>query len=68
MTGQEPKDQFTPLFLGDRLESWRVGIWSNVGKPAGWKNIPWTLNDGVLQASDTGTWLVSPKEYADFVL
>ena len=63
------KSGFVPLFPNDGVpEGWVVTQWDDVGKPAA-KNIAWKVQDGVLHGSEPrGTWLVSEKEYGDFVL
>ncbi len=60
--------RFAPLFPDDRLDGWRVSNWSDVAAPPGRRDARWTLTRGVLHSADTGTWLVSPEEYGDFVL
>lgn len=62
-------DGFTPLFPKDGSpEGWVVTEWNDLAKPAP-KEVMWTVKDGVLKSGDRrGTWLVSKKEYADFVL
>jgi hypothetical protein len=49
-------------------EGWKMTAWDDVAKaaPAG---AVWRVKDGVLQGSTPrGTWLVSEREYGDFVL
>lgn len=57
------------LFPQDGIpERWRVTEWSDVGKPAP-EGVHWTVQDGVLHGSEPrGTWLISEKEYGDFIL
>src|SRR2546426_9719246 len=60
---------FQPLFPNDRIpEGWTVRKWDNVKNPAD-PGVAWTITNGVLRGSEPrGTWLVSPREYTDFVL
>src|SRR4051812_47053991 len=50
-------------------KGWSVRAWDDVSKP-GPEGAKWTVDkDGVLHGSEPrGTWLVSDKEYGDFVL
>jgi hypothetical protein len=72
MCAAEPakvEEGFTLLFPKDGVpERWTVHDWADVknAPPAG---AEWKVVNGVLQGSDPrGTWLVSDKEYSDFVL
>jgi hypothetical protein len=58
-----------PLFAQDGIpQGWRVTEWSDVAKPAP-AGVHWTVKDGVLHGStERGTWLLSEKEYGDFIL
>ena len=58
-----------PLFPKDGVPAgWVVTEWSDLGKPAP-KGVVWTVKDGVLQTgTQRGTWLISEKEYGDFIL
>jgi hypothetical protein len=60
---------FTPLFPKDGAAAgWKVMTWNDVSKPAG-PGVEWKVIDGVLHGSEPrGTWLVSDREYGDFVL
>src|SRR5262245_6311028 len=62
-------DDFIPLFPADGVpKGWLVREWSDLAKPAP-AGAAWVVKDGVLQArKQRGTWLVSEKEYADFIL
>jgi Domain of Unknown Function (DUF1080) len=62
-------DGFTPLFPKDGVpEGWVVTEWNDLAKPAP-KGVVWEVKDGVLTAKkQRGTWLISEKEYTDFVL
>jgi hypothetical protein len=67
--GQAPEPAFVPLFPKDGVpEGWLVRRWDDVSKPAD-EGVQWKVVDGVLHGSEPrGTWLVSEKEYGDFVL
>jgi hypothetical protein len=60
---------FTPLFQDEGAPNgWLVRDWADVKNPppegAGWK-----VENGILRGSDPrGTWLVSEREYGDFIL
>ncbi|MDB6151023.1 MAG: hypothetical protein JWQ44_2471 [Chthoniobacter sp.] len=60
---------FVPLFPKDGPPTgWSVRRWDDVGKPAD-PGVLWQVRDGVLHGSEPrGTWLVSDREYSDFVL
>jgi hypothetical protein len=60
---------FTPLFPKDGVpEGWTVRTWNDVSKPAA-AGVAWHVTNGVLHGSEPrGTWLVSEREYGDFVL
>jgi hypothetical protein len=62
-------DGFVALFPGDGTpDKWRVTSWSDVSQPPP-SGAAWKVADGVLSGSTPrGTWLVSPREYGDFVL
>ncbi|MHC4460701.1 MAG: 3-keto-disaccharide hydrolase [Planctomycetota bacterium] len=59
---------FVPLFGGDSLEGWKVSDWSNVRTPQKVEGTPWKIEGGVLYGLNKRTWIISPKEYGDFVL
>jgi Domain of Unknown Function (DUF1080) len=63
------EEGFTPLFPTDGVpQGWVVTEWSDLAKPAP-KGVQWTVKDGSLRPGKLrGTWLVSEKEYSDFVL
>lgn len=69
--GAESKENqaFLPLFTKDGPpDGWLVRQWDDLSKPAEPESV-WTVKDGVLHGSQPrGTWLVSKKEYGDFVL
>ena len=58
-----------PLFPKDGIpEGWRVGKWNDVSQPAD-GNPVWTVTNGVLHGGEPrGSWLMSEKEYGDFIL
>jgi hypothetical protein len=60
---------FEPLFVGNGPpKGWTVREWNDLAKPAP-KEAVWTVKDGVLTSgSRRGNWLVSEKEYGDFIL
>jgi hypothetical protein len=62
-------DGLVPLFPKDGVpEGWSVREWNDLAKPVP-KGNEWTVKDGVLTAGRMrGTWLVSDREYADFIL
>jgi len=62
-------DGFTKLFSEDGVpKGWVVTEWSDLAKPAP-KGVQWTVKDGILTGGkQRGTWLISEKEYSDFIL
>lgn len=62
-------DDFTPLFADNGVpKGWIVTSWNDLSKPPE-QEVEWTVKDGVLTSgAPRGTWLVSEKEYGDFVL
>src|SRR5947207_2244271 len=62
------KDGFVILFPEDGVpKGWSARAWNDVSKPA--KDVVWRVKDGVLTGGEPrGSWLVSDKEYSDFVL
>jgi len=60
---------FVSLFPKEGVpEGWMVRSWSDVNKPVD-PNVKWTVKDGILQGSEPrGTWLISERQYGDFVL
>lgn len=60
---------FVRLFTAEGVpKGWRVGAWNDVSKP-GPDGAAWTVKDGVLHGSEPrGSWLMSEKEYGDFIL
>jgi hypothetical protein len=69
----EPNSQneegFKPLFPKEGVpDGWMVRAWADVKNPPP-AGAVWKVTDGVLHGSEPrGTWLVSEKLYADFVL
>jgi len=62
-------DDFTPLFPADGPPpGWVITEWSDLAKPAP-KDVQWKVKDGILYPGDKrGTWLISEKEYENFIL
>src|SRR5437870_6983072 len=60
---------FVPLFPEEGVpQGWVVRRWDEVSKPAE-KAAVWKIENGVLHGSEPrGTWLISEKEYGDFIL
>ena len=60
---------FTPLFPKDGApDGWTVRRWDDVSKPAD-DGVVWKVEGGILHGSNPrGTWLMSEKEYGDFIL
>jgi hypothetical protein len=60
---------FTRLFPQDGVPAgWVVRRWSDVSKPTEASTV-WMVRDGVLHGGEPrGSWLMSEKEYGDFVL
>jgi hypothetical protein len=59
---------FVNLFPDNGVpRGWLVRQWDDLARPVG--DAPWIVKDGVLHSGrHRGTWLVSEREYADFVL
>lgn len=59
---------FVPLFPKNGVPAgWTVRQWDDVSKKVA--NAPWTVRDGVLHSGQhRGTWLMSDKQYHDFIL
>lgn len=59
----------TPLFPKDGApEGWIVRAWNDVRNPAD-GNPVWRVENGILQGGEPrGSWLLSEKEYGDFLL
>jgi len=70
VAGERPAEEgFVRLFPKDGVpEGWLVRSWSDVSRPVD-PNIKWTVQDGILHGSEPrGTWLISEKQYSDFIL
>lgn len=63
-------DDFVPLFAEDGPpKGWLVRSWDDLGRAVEGEGAAWTVRDGVLRSGDQrGTWLVSEREYGDFIL
>jgi hypothetical protein len=63
------EDGFVKLFPADGVpKGWVVTEWNDLSKPAP-KGVEWSVKDGVLTGGkQRGTWLVSEKQYTDFIL
>jgi hypothetical protein len=62
-------DGFQPLFAADGApQGWVVRDWADLSKPPP-QAVAWKVADGVLHGGEPrGTWLVSEREYGDFIL
>lgn len=62
-------ERFVKLFSDEGVpENWVVRHWADIKNPST-EGAVWRVKDGILHGSEPrGTWLVSKKEYADFVL
>src|SRR2546423_944075 len=67
--GARATNEFVPLFVKDGApEGWLVRNWDDVRKGPE-DSVKWQVENGVLHGSEPrGTWLVSEKEYGDFIL
>ena len=65
---QAAEDGFAPLFPGDSMAGWKVSDWSDLRTPQKVKGTPWKIENGILYGLNKRTWIISPKEYGDFVL
>jgi len=63
------KDGFVRLFPEDGVpKGWSVRAWDNVKNPPKEPTV-WKVENGILNGGEPrGTWLVSDKEYSDFIL
>jgi hypothetical protein len=66
---KEPPSKFVPLFRDEGSpKGWLVRRWDDVSKSPQ-EPTEWTVNQGILQGSrERGTWLMSEREYRDFLL
>ena len=64
-----PPAGFVPLFPQDGIPAgWMVRSWNDVSLPAP-PSASWKVTSGTLQGgAPRGTWLVSAREYGDFIL
>ena len=62
-------DGFLPLFTGDGApKGWVVRAWNDVKNPPA-QPTEWKIQKGVLHGGEPrGSWLMSEKEYGDFIL
>lgn len=60
---------FVPLFPAEGVpKGWLVRAWDDVSKPPQGSSV-WKVKDGILHGGEPrGSWLLSEKEYQDFVL
>ena len=65
----DDNSRFAPLFPQDGVpKGWLVRRWNDVSKPAD-AATTWRVENGILHGSEPrGTWLLSEKEYGDFIL
>ena len=63
------EDGFVPLFPEEGVpKGWLVRAWNDLSKPAD-GDVKWFVKDGILNGGQTrGTWLVSERQYSDFIL
>ena len=59
---------FAPLFGQAGLAGWKVSDWSDVAAPQRAAGTPWKIENDLLIGLNKHTWLISPREYGDFVL
>jgi hypothetical protein len=63
------EDGFVRLFPQNGVpKGWTVREWNDLAKEAG-PDTAWTVENGVLRSGkQRGTWIISEKEYGDFIL
>lgn len=63
------EDGFIPLFPAEGVPAgWLVRAWNDLAQPVD-AGVNWIVKEGVLHGSQTrGTWLVSERQYTDFIL
>src|SRR5262249_48858881 len=68
VTNAANDEGFVKLFSEDGApKGWTVREWNDLTKVV--KDAEWTVKDGVLHSGQRrGTWLMSEKEFTDFVL
>ena len=59
---------FVPLFRSDSLQGWKVSDWSDLRTPQKVEGTPWKIENGILYGLNKRTWIMSPKQYGDFIL
>jgi hypothetical protein len=66
---QEKEEGFVRLFPQDGApQGWVVRAWNDVNQPAD-PAVKWVVKDGILHGGEPrGTWLLSAKQYGDFIL
>jgi hypothetical protein len=66
---KEKEEGFVRLFPQDGVpQGWVVRAWNDVNKPAD-PAVRWIVKDGILHGGEPrGTWLLSEKQYGDFIL
>ena len=66
---KEEEKGFVPLFPKDGVPTgWMVRAWNDVNQPVD-PIVKWNVKDGILHGSNQrGTWLVSKRQYSDFIL
>jgi hypothetical protein len=66
---KEKEEGFVRLFPQDGVpQGWVVRAWNDVNKPAD-PAVKWVVKDGILHGGEPrGTWLLSEKQYSDFIL
>jgi hypothetical protein len=67
--GAADESGFVPLFASEGSpDGWAVTEWNDLSKKAP-DGVEWSVKDGVLRSGEKrGTWLISDKEYQNFVL
>lgn len=70
MAAEPDAEGFVELFPEDGPpQGWVVRRWDDVSQPPAEGGVAWQVRDGVLIGSQSrGTWLMSEKEYGDFIL
>jgi hypothetical protein len=66
---KDEEEGFVKLFPKDGVpEGWLVRSWSDVARPVDPK-VKWRVVNGILHGSEPrGTWLISQRQYGDFIL
>jgi ketosteroid isomerase-like protein len=60
--------ELTPFEGSTFPADWVVTEWNDLAKPAP-ASVKWTVEDGILHSGkERGTWLISQKEFSDFIL